>query len=173
MMEKLHLFSKFPERIHASSERPHLLYHQVPEHFAIHGPLPVQLTESVLLRFYDQSIAVCQGMPDQELMQTKSMAITPVYSLEPDGPFAVPTGRIFVRFKEGIKAESQNQALASTGYTITDIPLYAPQTAWVCHQSKDVASALTNLSGLEALSNVVNVEPQMLTKPARRSGPSA
>jgi hypothetical protein len=106
-------------------------------------------------------------------MQTKSLAITPVYALEPNGPFAVPTGLVFVRFKEEIKAEAQYQALASTGYTIIDIPLYAHYSAWVRHKSKDIAAALTNLSSLETLSDVVNVEPQMLTKLARRSNPSA
>ena len=173
MKETNHLFAEFPERIHVSTERPHLLYNQLPNHYAIHGPLPVQLTESVLLHLYDQSIAVCQGTPAQQLMQTRDLAITPVYALESNGPFAVPTGLVFVRFKEGMKAEAQEQNLASTGYTITDIPLYAPHTAWVRHKSENIAAALTNLTNLENLSDVVNVEPQMLTKPVRRSGPSA
>jgi hypothetical protein len=173
MMGKIHLFSEFPERIDASSERPHLLYHRLPEHYAIHGPLPTQLAHSVLVHFPGQSIAVCRGMPDPQLMQTKSLSITPVYALEPNGPFAVPTGLVFVRFKEGMKAEAQEQNLASTGYTITDIPLYAPHTAWVRHQSEDIATALTNLASLVTLSDVVNVEPQMLTKAARRSDPTA
>jgi hypothetical protein len=172
-MENFHPFSEFPERIHASSERPYLLYNRLPDHYAIHGPLPPQLAESVLLHLHDQSITVCRGTPDQQLMQTRSLAITPVYALEPNGPFAVPTGLVFVRFKEEIKAETQYQTLASIGYTIIDIPLYAPYSAWVRQKSEDIAAALTNLSSLETLSDVVNVEPQMLTKPARRSGPSA
>jgi hypothetical protein len=172
-METIHLFSEFPERIHASTERPHLLYNRLPDHYAIHGPLPAQLAQSVLLYLHDQSIAVCRGTPDQQLMQAKDLAITPVYALEPNGPFAVPTGLVFVRFKEEIKAETQYQALASAGFTIIDIPLYAPYSAWVRHKSEDIAAALTNLSSLETLSDVVNVEPQMLTKSALRSGPSA
>jgi hypothetical protein len=171
-METIHLFSEFPERIHASTERPHLLYNRLPDHYAIHGPLPAQLAQSVLLYLHDQSIAVCRGT-DQQLMQAKDLAITPVYALEPNGPFAVPTGLVFVRFKEEIKAETQYQALASAGFTIIDIPLYAPYSAWVRHKSEDIAAALTNLSSLETLSDVVNVEPQMLTKSALRSGPSA
>ena len=172
MTEKIHLFSAFPERIRASSKRPDLLYYRVPEHYAIQGPLPAQLVQSILLHFSGQSIAVCGGAPDLQLMQNKSVSITPVYALEPNGPLAVPTGLVFVRFKEGINAETQDQALASAGYTITDIPPYATHTAWVRHQSEDIAAALTHLSSLETLSDVVNVEPQMLTKAARRNNPS-
>jgi hypothetical protein len=106
-------------------------------------------------------------------MQDNSLAITPIYSLEPNGPPAVPTGLVFLRFREEIKAEEQHQTLASIGYAITDIPLYALHTAWVQHKSGDIAAALTNLPSLETLSVVVNVEPQMLTKRALRSGPSA
>ena len=170
---KPHPFAEFPERIRASSGRSHLWYLRLPEHYAIHGPLPTHLVQSVLLHLHDPSITVCEGTPNPQLMQTKSLAITPVYALEPNGPFAVPTGLVFVRFKEEIKAEAQYQALASTGYTIIDIPLYAPYSAWVRHKSEDIAAALTNLSSLETLSDVVNVEPQMLTKSAHRSGPSA
>lgn len=172
-MVKPNPFSHFPARIRASSERPHLSYVQLPEHYAIHGPLPAHLIQSVLLHLNDQSITVCRGTPDQQLMQDNSLAITPIYSLEPNGPPAVPTGLVFLRFREEIKAEEQHQTLASIGYAITDIPLYALHTAWVQHKSGDIAAALTNLPSLEILSDVVNVEPQMLTKRALRSGPSA
>ena len=172
-MVKSHPFSEFPERIRASSERPHLSYVRLPEHYAIHGPLPAHLAPSVLLHLNDQSIAVYQGTPDERLMQDNSLAITPVYSLEPSGPPAVPTGLVFLRFKKGIKAEEQHQTLASMGYTITDIPLYALHTAWVRCKSGDIAAALTNLPSLETLSVVVNIEPQMITKRALRSIPSA
>ena len=171
-MEKPNPFSEFPERIRASSERPHLLYLRLPGHYAIHGPLPAHLVPSVLLHL-DQSIAVCRGTPDPQLMQDKSLAITAVYSLEPNGPPAVPSGLVFLRFREAIKAEEQHQTLASIGYTMTDIPPYAPHTAWVRHKSRDIAAALTNLPSLETLSDVVNLEPQMLTKRALRAGPSA
>ncbi len=170
---KPNFFSEFPERIRASSERPDLSYVQLPKHYAIHGPLPAHLAPSVLLHLNDQSIAVCRGTPDQRLMQDISLAITPVYSLEPSGPPAVPSGLVFLRFKENIKAKEQHQTLTSAGYTITDIPLYALHTAWVRYKSGDIAAALTNLPSLETLSDVVNVEPQMLTKRALRSIPSA
>lgn len=48
-----------------------------------------------------------------------------VYELRPDGPPAVPTGKIFPRFKEGVEAASRREEIGRAGYEIIRTPPYA------------------------------------------------
>jgi len=81
---------------------------------------------------------------------------------------AVPTGRVFVRFAEGIEARAQETALARAGYRIAALLDYAANAAWVEADSGDVAAALRGLDRLAAIAGVVNVEPQLLSPRALR-----
>ena len=85
-----------------------------------------------------------------------------MYALEPDGDRAVPSGRVFVRFAAGVQAAERSDALSRAGYEVLDIPLYAPQAAWVGAAGGDMAAALRGLVRLEGIEDVENVEPQML-----------
>jgi hypothetical protein len=94
--------------------------------------------------------------------------MTPVYRLEPDGPLAVPTGKVFVRFKEGVEAETRRAEIEGAGYEIIQTPPYAPSSAWVRSAGGDIARSLSDIEALEKLADVENVEPQMLVERAQR-----
>jgi len=82
---------------------------------------------------------------------------------------AVPTGRIFVRFKENVQAEEKYEALAAIGYQIIEIPAYAAHAAWVRGHPGGIDVSLSNIILLQSISDVLNIEPQMLTKLGYRS----
>lgn len=86
----------------------------------------------------------------------------PVYSAGADGPLAVPTGRLFVRFAEGIKAIDRTAALRTLGFAVERTLSYAPNAAWVTSLSGNATVALDHLEALQQLPDVAHVEPQMV-----------
>jgi hypothetical protein len=87
---------------------------------------------------------------------------------------AVPTGRVFVRFRESVVAADRIAAIRSAGFSVTELVPYAPQAAWLLPMSQRVVDALIGLEALARLTDVENVEPQMLMerhyRGARRRG---
>jgi hypothetical protein len=75
----------------------------------------------------------------------------------------VPTGQIYIRFAEGVAADSRRREIERAGYEIVKTTQYTPHTAWLKSTSGDIAQALSNIHALEGLADVENVEPQMLT----------
>jgi hypothetical protein len=92
----------------------------------------------------------------------------PVYSTGEDGPLAVPTGRVFVRLSEGLRAEDHRSQFGAAGFEIEQVPSYAPDAAWLRPREGGVAAALNGLHELERLAGVVHVEPQLLRERAAR-----
>lgn len=88
--------------------------------------------------------------------------VIPVYSAGASGPLAVPTGRLFVRFAEGIKAADRAASLRKLGLTIEKTLSYAPSAAWVTTTAGHATAALDHLEALEKLPDVAHVEPQMV-----------
>jgi hypothetical protein len=91
-----------------------------------------------------------------------------VYSVGPDGPLAVPTGRVLVRLAKGMSPEARKQEFASAGYEIETTLPYAPSAAWLKPQHGGVAHALSNLDALGKMPGVDHVEPQLLMERAFR-----
>lgn len=91
----------------------------------------------------------------------------PVYTLA-GGTMAVPTGRAFVRFREGSDPREAEEALGGAGFRIESVPAYAPHAAWVAHQGGSVAEGLQGIDALRQLPGVVHVEPEILTPRASR-----
>ncbi|HEY6425157.1 MAG TPA: hypothetical protein VIY28_18330 [Pseudonocardiaceae bacterium] len=96
-------------------------------------------------------------------------AIAPVYRRTPGGGWAVPTGRVLVRFAAGESADQHREDLADAGYVIDEVLRYAPHAAWVRARSGDLADALTRIARLAELARVENVEPQMVSEVSRRT----
>ncbi len=90
--------------------------------------------------------------------------MTPVYAIEPHGPPSVPTGLVFVRFRENVDVQQRRRALTRAGYEVTEILPYAPQAAWVRAIEQGIAASLTRIPALEVLPDIVSVEPQMLSE---------
>jgi hypothetical protein len=88
--------------------------------------------------------------------------LRPVYRIEPGGQPAVPTGRVFVRLREGQPASEQHDDFAQAGYVIENIPAWAPHTAWLRPATGGIVAALNGIERLRSLTGVENVEPQLL-----------
>ena len=111
------------------------------------------------------SFAVFKGPPPSSQAADD---ILPVYSAGPNGPLAIPTGRVFVRFKEGVRAEDRRDDLAALGFNFDSSPSYAPNAAWVSPVTGGAPRALERIPALETLRDVVHVEPHLLLERARK-----
>jgi hypothetical protein len=159
------LFSNYPRQLSRSQKQspgPFLLnegYH------AVHGRKPGSPAAGALFELQGGEIAVYRGEPAAGGGDERQVG--PVYAL-PDGPLAVPTGLVFVRFKAGTSATAQREEIEQSGYEIVQIPGYAPHAAWVRSRNGDIAASLQGVRSLEALPDVEHVEPQMLMESAKR-----
>ena len=145
-----------------------LKYIKIPALFAVHGNLPAQLKSAVESTIEEGAITICRREQVTLGVPLSSLKISPVYALDPHGPLAVPTGRIFIRFIPGVKAEDRRPDLEERGYTITHIPSYAAHTAWALASNGDIATALLNIEKLKDLRDVAGVEPQLLMQRKNR-----
>jgi hypothetical protein len=161
-------FSKYPQQIRANMATSAPLYVLKSGHYAVHQRPPDMPAPDAALLLDDGAIAVFQGEPDEAAEAAQAGGLSPVYGLQPSDLPAVPTGRVFVRFAEGVKAETRRQEIDRAGYELVESPVYAPQAAWLRARSGDLADALAGIPRLEQLPDVENVEPQMLMERARR-----
>jgi hypothetical protein len=164
--------AKYPAEIRAGHGSASAVYVRSSDHYALLDRPPNAPPEDSVLTLDGGSIAVYRGEPGasrgRNAATDTSPAVAPVYRLGKDGPLAVPTGRVFVRFRDGVSVESRRDALQRAGYEVVEIPSYAPNAAWLRARSGDLADSLAETGALEALSDVENVEPQMLMQAARR-----
>jgi hypothetical protein len=160
-------FSKFPEQIRASSERATQLYVRKPGYYAVHSRQPGALAHAAVALFNEGAIAVFRGEFDAATA-ADAETVGPVYELQPGHALAVPTGLVFVRFAERIQANARTEEIEQAGYEVVESPIYALYTAWLRARSGDMADALSHISALDTLPDIVNVEPQMLMERASR-----
>ena len=149
--------SEYPKRLRASTQNPDVVYVRDDNHYAVHGQ-PAN-ARGIELAPGEMGITVIAGQPKS---LTKDM--TAVY--RNDAALAVPTGRVLVRFAEGVDAGARAQRIEMAGYRIEMQLSYAPNAAWVCDCEGDVAGALKHIDRLEMLPDIENVEPQMLSQRA-------
>ncbi len=186
-------FSDYPEQIRVGSDaydglrlRTTVSYTRKPGYYAIHykqpqsvatgailvlndGAMSTMVTEqsrsrSVSQRSAGYAYAVFPGEPNESEQET----VSPIYTLEPNGSLAVPTGLVFIRFAEGINVESQHEVINRAGYEVAQSLPYAPHTAWLRAQSGNIADAIARIPQLQAIPNVKNIEPQMLMEKGLR-----
>jgi len=110
------------------------------------------------------NLVVFRGHPSRKVEADAG----PVYSAGPDGPLAVPTGRVFIRLADGVRPADRRAALAAAGFEIERTVPYAPGAAWLRPASGGLAHALSALDALAAVPDMVHVEPQMLMERASR-----
>ncbi|MCA1618392.1 MAG: hypothetical protein LC795_03580 [Acidobacteria bacterium] len=164
-------FADFPERVSAGAARGGAHYVRAEGHYAVHQGEAKQDAADAEMTFAPEGIAVYRGAPREARAgkaHAHEAALTPVYRLHPDGPLAVPTGKIFLRFREGVEAATRRKEIERAGYEVIEIPPYSQSGAWVRSASGDVARSLTDLDALEKLADVENVEPQMLVERSLR-----
>lgn len=158
--------SNYPAELEVrSTEGAVARYQLAPEFYASSSGQSLSATDRPVARL-DENIAVFEGpAPKGEGAAGKVM---PVYRAQPSGAFAIPTGRIWVRFAEGVKATLQREALAKLGFSLEESPSWAPQAAWVRASSGKIADTLAAAARLSVLPKVEQVEPQILTALARK-----
>ena len=161
-------FAGFPQQVRFGTERPSTLYARLPGYYAVHNRKPDTPAPEAVQLFNDGAIAVYKGTPENKEGEPKAGHLSPVYGLQPGGQMAIPTGLVFVRFKEGVTAESRRKEIEEAGYEIKESLAYAPNAAWLRARSGELADALKNIPALEKLPDIQNVEPQMLMASARR-----
>jgi hypothetical protein len=133
-----------PHKLRASSRRRDVVYELADDLVALHHPRD-KLQEAEILR-----------------RRPKRGRTGPVYYTGDSRTLAVPTGRLFVRLKKGLRAESKEAAFARAGYAIADIPSYAPNAAWLAPARGSIADSLARIGRVERIAGVVNVEPELL-----------
>ena len=148
-------------------QNPDSLYVLLPGYYAVHNRPPGTPSPGAVFLLNDGAIAVFQGKPETGA-PASAANLSPVYRLHPEGPLAVPTGLVLVRFGEGVVAETRREELARAGYEIEESLAYAPQAAWVRARSGKIAAALEGIPALQALPDIEHVEPQMLMQRVRR-----
>jgi hypothetical protein len=157
------LFDAFPHQIATAGPQPLLLV-QKPGYFALHGePLP---REKVVLIFEPERIAVLPGAPSAPLAPTQS--VSPVYAPQGSDSLAVPTGQLFIRFRQGETVAAHRAELEQAGCVIVQELDYAPEAAWLRARSGRIAEALDRVSRLRAMADVESVEPQLLMRRVHR-----
>lgn len=154
--------SEFPKRLRASTQHPEVVYVRDDAHYAVHGQ-PANARSAVLVNG-ESGIAVFAGQP-----KAIDKNVTAVY--RNDSALAVPTGRVLVRFADGVDAGDHATRIEQAGYHIEQTLSYAPNAAWLCDCEGNVADALNRIDQLERLPGVENVEPQLLSSRALKSHP--
>lgn len=154
-----------PRRIRVEGESAATSYDLAGDLIATHGAGP---RPRAVLAFEGGDVVVEPLAPSQPAEPTKGM-FGPVYRQEPAGTVAVPTGRVFIRFAEGERAEDHRAELAASGYELEQVPSYAPHAAWARPVSGNVSDALRDLDPLKRIPDVEHLDPQFLVQAARRT----
>jgi hypothetical protein len=175
-------FSEYPEQIRVGSDATAVSYTRKSGYYAIHynnqpktvapeailqlndGAMSPTVTEQSLSAGY--AYTVFPGEPNQ----SEPGKLSPVYTIEPNGSLAVPTGLVFIRFAEGVDVESQHEAINRAGYEVVQILDYAPHAAWLRAQSDNIVDAIAKIPQLQAIPKIENIEPQMLMERNLRLG---
>lgn len=158
--------SDYPAELEVrSSEGQAMRYHLAPEFYARHSSTPLSPDDRLVQRL-DEAFVVFQGPAPSSAMADGSIAA--VYRAQPSGMLAVPTGRLWIRFAEGIDVEKKREAMAKAGFNVDEAPPWAKHAAWLRASSGKIADALVATQHLKALDGVEHVEPQMLVASARK-----
>lgn len=159
-------FSEYPQQIRSSTHPSAALYSRESGYYAVHYKQPGTVAPGAILQLNEGAIAVFPGEPDEpeNVLHLTSTAgiVGPIYTLQPGGSFAIPTGLVFIRFAKGVEVDTQHEAIQNAGYEVAQSLSYAPNAAWLRAPSGSLLEALRGISRLESIPHVEAVEPQML-----------
>ena len=164
-------FADFPREVRSSTQQPSVVYKRLPDHYALRrrraDATPSKGVVTTLGEGEDK-IEVFGGEPGGRERTAAADEMCPVYSLQPGGAPAVPTGQVFIRFTEGVAVGERLREIEQAGYEVAQNLEYAPHAAWLRARSGEISAALTGVRDLEKIAGVENVEPQMLMQRASR-----
>ena len=156
---------RFPEELAGLARGERLRFRRRRDCHVIMGEAATP-DHDVLARLDDPLATIVAGALPHE---SDGSRVRPVYGGESGADRAVPTGRVFVRTRDGRVVAEHADVLAGAGYAIERVPDYAPDAAWLLARSGDVAEALAGLPALVALDLFETVEPQLLRASERRA----
>jgi hypothetical protein len=159
---------KFPSQLRVGGVNPAIFQRRSDLYSVLHdkdGQAVQAQTMAVMPDDTKGTFAVYKGRPENGAGAEKT---GPVYSVGPDGPLAVPTGRVFVRLAQGVSPADRREHFAKAGFEIERTLSYAPNAAWLHPKDGGVGEALAGIATLETLPDVVHVEPQMLLERVQR-----
>jgi hypothetical protein len=162
--------AEHPRELRSRTQQPYLTY-TLSEHYAVHRQDPTALVSKEAIASISERgrlIEVFPGKLNKRNHRSRRGQLGPVYAAQPGGTTAVPTGQIFIRFKDGVQVEDRRTQIEQAGYEITQRVEYAPQAAWLQSRSGEIADALAGIQALEKIADVENVEPQMLMQRSLR-----
>ena len=170
MISNSHYFSEYPQQLKQGTEHPDIFYQQKPGYYAIYYDEPRLEVSGSVLQFEQGKILVFQGnlQEAENRINTCSGTIGSVYSLSSSDSLVVPTGLVFIRFSSKVKVDTRQAEIEKAGYQVFKKLNYAPHTAWLKAKSGKISDSLLKIADLEAISDVENVEPQMLQESYKR-----
>src|SRR5215469_1779673 len=150
--------SNYPPQIEVQSGEGQIVRYQlVPEFYARSSNGPHSPGERIVQRL-DDRFAIFQGQPSSGSLGEGE--ILPVYRAQPSGMFAIPTGRLWVRFAQSIDATQMRERVEKAGCTLEELPPWAANSAWVRASSGEVEDALAAVPVLQKSPGVEYVEPE-------------
>jgi len=158
------VLQKYPEVVPQRTQAPASEYRLNKKLFALYGSLPDLLKNYRVASMEHEHITILT-VPATDFTWGKEnpmRAITAVYELNESGTTFVPSGRVFIRLQRDEQVKHIVHQLEELGFTIIEIPKYAPYSAWIKHQSGLTHKALANFKAIQKIKFVENVEPQML-----------
>ncbi|PYK66779.1 MAG: hypothetical protein DME50_04510 [Verrucomicrobia bacterium] len=158
--------SDYPAQIEVRSNEGQIVrYHLAPEFYARSSKVPPSPGERVVQRL-DEGFAIFQVPASSSTVAEGS--VLPVYRAQPSGMLAVATGRLWVRFAEGIDATQKREKVEKVGCSLEELPPWTARGAWVRASSGKAVDALAAAAVLAGLPGVEHVEPQMLLSSLRK-----
>ncbi len=158
----------YPETLCATNEGQRRSYGRCDACLALADP-PPRLKALFSVEDEGRRLTVVEAGAETRTLLEDSPGARAVYQLGEAGPPAVATGMIFLRFAEGVRLKAQAERLAAAGYVIARPHPHAGNAGWVTAASGRPADALARLSALEALTDLLVIEPVLLMERVPRS----
>ena len=158
--------SEFPRELLVETTPQPTRYVLAGAYYAVTGPVDDRRHGDAVFHLDEEHLTVFRRQDGAALPGSDA---GPVYRVTEQGPLAVPTGKVFVRFAEGQSIEDRRGDIEAAGFRIVDTLSYAPQAGWCEARSGDITDALANLATLKRISDIAAVEPQMLMERRTRS----
>jgi hypothetical protein len=158
----------FPQELSVETAHGTMRYRLADDFYVVPGTDVGRGQSDVAFYLEEEQLAVCRRQAGDAARASPNEGIGPVYRLGNQGPLAVPTGKVFVRFSERESFADHREDMEQAGFRIIQTLSHAPQAGWVEASSGGIADALGRFGALRRITGVEAVEPQMLMERQRR-----
>jgi|GEM_PF-6817109 len=153
--------NKFPEKIPHSLQN-NTMFYRTDDLFALEGSSHKNAMYELTTRSKVFSVF------DSRSSSEKPDSAIPLYKLGESGAPVLPTGLVFVRFSSETIIEAMESSLKSIGYRIANERTGHHNAAWLESIDGSIETALANLRQLGSLQEIEEVQPQFLSRRAKR-----